>query len=127
LYAVVDCLLDEKAPAGAHNAPTAGTSIDKSTPRQGGFFRSDDAGASWTRLSSDESLWGRGWYFCKLAADPKDADIVYVSNVAVSRSMDGGHHWVTLRGSPGGDDYHQLWISPEDTNTMPGCSGSPAV
>ncbi|MGE5729727.1 MAG: WD40/YVTN/BNR-like repeat-containing protein [Gemmatimonas sp.] len=118
MYAVVDCLLDEKAPAGAHNAPTAGTSIDKSVPRQGGFFRSDDAGATWTRLSSDESLWGRGWYFCKLAVDPKNPDLVYVSNVAVSRSMDGGRHWVTLRGSPGGDDYHQLWISPDETNTM---------
>ncbi len=118
MYAVVDCLLAENAAPGAMNVPTAGTSIDKDVPRQGGFFRSDDAGATWTRLSSDLSLWGRGWYFCKLAIDPKDPDMVYVSNVAVSRSSDGGHHWVTIHGSPGGDDYHQLWISPDDTNTM---------
>ena len=118
MYAVVDCLLAENAAPGAMNVPTAGTSIDKDVPRQGGFFRSDDAGATWTRLSSDLSLWGRGWYFCKLAIDPKDPDMVYVSNVAVSRSSDGGRHWVTIRGSPGGDDYHQLWISPDDTNTM---------
>ncbi|MEP7067142.1 MAG: hypothetical protein ABI889_13995, partial [Gemmatimonadota bacterium] len=118
LYAVVDCLIAENAPPGTKNVPTAGTSIDKDVPRQGGFFRSDDAGATWTRLSSDLSLWGRGWYFCKLAIDPKDPDTVYVSNVSVSRSSDGGRHWVTLRGSPGGDDYHQLWISPDDTNTM---------
>ena len=46
--------------------------------KQGGFFRSDDAGATWTRLSNDPALWGRGWYFGKLAVDPKDAEIVYV-------------------------------------------------
>jgi photosystem II stability/assembly factor-like uncharacterized protein len=118
MYAVVDCLLAEKAPPGSMNSPVAGGIADKPVPRQGGFFRSDDAGATWTRLSSDQALWGRGWYFCKLAIDPKDADSVYVSNVSVSRSMDGGKHWVTLRGSPGGDDYHQLWVSPDDTNTM---------
>ncbi len=62
--------------------------------------------------------WGRGWYFEKLAVDPKNADIVYVPNVAVSRTKDGGKTWVALRGSPGGDDYHQAWISPDDPNTM---------
>ena len=64
------------------------------SPQQGGFFRSDDAGATWTRLSRDQALWGRGWYFEKVAVDPKNADIVYVPNVAVSRSMDGGKTWV---------------------------------
>ena len=39
-------------------------------------------------------------------------------NVAVSRSKDGGKTWVALRGSPGGDDYHQAWVSPDDPNTM---------
>ena len=118
LYAVVDCLLPVAAPVGAETAATAGGTTDKPEKRQGGFFRSDDGGESWRRLSSDEALWGRGWYFCKLAVDPKDSDLVYVSNVSVSRSHDGGTSWIALRGSPGGDDYHQLWISPDDTNTM---------
>jgi photosystem II stability/assembly factor-like uncharacterized protein len=110
LYAVVDCLLPEPgapAPAGGGAAPG-----------QGGFFRSNDAGATWTRVSSDNALWGRGWYFEKIAVDPKDADTVYVPNVAVSRTKDAGKTWVALRGSPGGDDYHQAWVSPDDSNTM---------
>jgi photosystem II stability/assembly factor-like uncharacterized protein len=87
-------------------------------PDQGGVFRSDDAGATWTKLSGDNALWGRGWYFEKVVVDPKNADIVFVPNVSVSRSMDGGRTWVPVRGSPGGDDYHQAWISPDDSNTM---------
>jgi photosystem II stability/assembly factor-like uncharacterized protein len=125
VYAVVDCLVPEPgaaaapvAPATAAAAAPGGRGSAAPPPMQGGFFRSDDAGATWTRLSSDQALWGRGWYFEKVTVDPRDADIVYVPNVAVNRSMDGGHSWVALRGSPGGDDYHQVWVSPDDPNTM---------
>lgn len=119
VYAVVDCLLPEP---GAQPEPTggrgAGGGRGAAVPMQGGFFRSDDAGATWTRTSSDQALWGRGWYFETVVVDPKNPDIVYVPNVAVSRSKDGGHTWVALRGSPGGDDYHQAWVSPDDPNTL---------
>jgi photosystem II stability/assembly factor-like uncharacterized protein len=119
LYAVVECLVpDPAAPPPA--APPAGGAGGRpqAPPGQGGFFRSDDAGATWTKMSGDPALWGRGWYFEKLVVDPKDADTVYVPNVSVSRTRDGGKTWVALRGSPGGDDYHQAWISPDDPNTM---------
>ncbi|HVT40251.1 MAG TPA: hypothetical protein VHE78_14515 [Gemmatimonadaceae bacterium] len=122
VYAVVDCQLPEPgaaspspAPAGSPGGGRGGT---PPVPRQGGFFRSDDGGATWARLSTDTALWGRGWYFEKVTVDPNDADIVYVPNVAVHRSKDGGKTWVVLRGSPGGDDYHQPWVSPDDSNTM---------
>jgi photosystem II stability/assembly factor-like uncharacterized protein len=125
LYAVVDCLLPEapaqvEPPLGtpAPQPSPAGAAPSSPPPGQGGFFRSDDAGASWSRVSNDPALWGRGWYFEKLAVDPQNADIVYVPNVAVNRTKDGGKTWVVLRGSPGGDDYHQPWISPDDPNTM---------
>jgi len=120
LFAVVDCLVaDPNAPPPPPPPAGAGGRAGAQAPQgQGGFFRSDDAGASWTKMSGDPALWGRGWYFEKLVVDPKDADTVYVPNVAVSRTRDGGNTWVALRGSPGGDDYHQAWISPDDPNTM---------
>ncbi len=130
VYAVVDCLLPEApapgapaaTPSAADQAGTVAAAVvagdGAAAPAQGGFFRSDDAGATWTRVSADNALWGRGWYFEHIAVDPKDADIVYVPNVAVSRTKDGGKTWVALRGSPGGDDYHQAWVSPDDSNTM---------
>ena len=132
VYAVVDCLVPEPAVAGAPapipSPPAAeGRGGPQAPPGQGGFFRSDDGGATWARLSSDAALWGRGWYFEKIAVDPRDPDIVYVPNVAVNRTKDGGKTWVALRGSPGGDDYHQIWISPDDPDTLIAASDQGAI
>ena len=119
VYAVVDCLVpDPTAPAPPPPASPAPGRPAQPPPGQGGVFRSDDAGATWRRLSGDQALWGRGWYFEKITVDPKNADIVYVPNVAVNRSRDGGATWDVIRGSPGGDDYHQVWISPDHPDIL---------
>jgi photosystem II stability/assembly factor-like uncharacterized protein len=86
--------------------------------KDGGVFRSDNAGATWTRLSADKRLWDRGWYFEKITADPKNADVVYVMNTSTYRSADAGKTWTAIKGAPGGDDYHQLWINPDDPKRM---------
>jgi photosystem II stability/assembly factor-like uncharacterized protein len=86
--------------------------------KEGGIFRSDDGGTTWNRLSADKRLWDRGWYFEKVIVDPKNADIVYVSNTSVYRSTDAGKTWTAIKGAPGGDDYHQLWINPDDPKRM---------
>jgi len=108
IYAVVDAFVNDK------EHPEDQQKIKKS----GGVFRSDDAGATWTRLSSDERLWGRGWYFEKVTADPKNADTVYVMNTSVYRSTDAGKTWTAIKGDPTGDDFHQLWIYPDDPKRM---------
>ncbi len=79
----------------------------------GGMYRSDDAGATWTRTSSDARIWSRGWYFGGVTVEPKNADAVYSINVNVYRSDDGGKTFIIVKGAPGGDDYHQLWIDPQ--------------
>jgi photosystem II stability/assembly factor-like uncharacterized protein len=86
--------------------------------KDGGVFSSSDAGATWTRLSSDKRLWDRGWYFEKITVDPKNTDVVYVMNTSTYRSTDGGKKWTPIKGAPGGDDYHQLWINPDDPKRM---------
>ena len=97
----------------------AAASTRSSTRRKAGSIRSDDAGATFAKVSGDARIWGRGWYFGKVVVDPKNADLVYVSNTGVYRSRDGGRTFgEPFKGSPGGDDYHQLWISPDDSNRM---------
>ncbi len=83
-----------------------------------GLYRSDDAGESWTLLSIDPRLLSRGWYFGEVRSDPKNPDLVYVSNVSLYRSVDGGKTFKAMRGAPGGDDYHSLWIDPENPQRM---------
>ena len=86
--------------------------------KEGGLYRSEDGGTRWAKISSDTRVWGRGWYFEKVTADPKNADLVYVSNTSLYRSQDGGKSWTPIKGAPGGDDYHQLSIDPADSQRM---------
>ena len=86
--------------------------------KQGGVYRSDDAGQTWTRAGTDRRLLGRLWYFGEISVDPKDPDTIYVPHVSIYRSTDAGKTFVAIKGAPGGDDYHQLWINPTDPARM---------
>ena len=82
-----------------------------------GLFRSDDAGASWRQITKDPRVVGN-FYFSKVYVDPKNANAVFVMHTSVYRSTDGGETFVAYKGAPGGDDYHVLWIDPENTQRM---------
>ncbi len=84
----------------------------------GGLYRSDDAGASWRLIDNEKRIWGRGWYFAHVTVDPHDPDRVYVSNTSLYRSDDGGASFTAIKGAPGGDDYHMLWIDPTASERM---------
>ena len=81
---------------------------------EGGLYRSDDGGANWTHASADPRIWQRGWYFGQITADPKNADRVYAMNTIVLRSDDGGKNFIPLKGDQTGDDFHALWIDPQN-------------
>jgi photosystem II stability/assembly factor-like uncharacterized protein len=81
---------------------------------EGGIYRSDDAGESWYRIQTDSRLWSRGSDFAEVKVDPKNPDIVFSANVVTWKSADGGKNWKAFRGAPGGDDYHRIWINPDN-------------
>ncbi|MBS1855620.1 MAG: hypothetical protein JST11_09670, partial [Acidobacteria bacterium] len=85
---------------------------------EGGMYRSDDAGATWSHSSADARIYSRNWYFSGVTVDPKNPDLVYVPNVALYRSTDGGRNFTVLKGAPGGDDYRILWIDPAEPRRM---------
>lgn len=85
---------------------------------KGGVYRSDDGGESWRLMSSDARYWGRGSDFAELKVDPTNADRVYSGNIVAWRSDDGGATWSAFRGAPGGDDYHRIWINPDNPDII---------
>jgi photosystem II stability/assembly factor-like uncharacterized protein len=85
---------------------------------KGGLFRSDDRGHTWTLMGTDLRVRSRGWYFSEVIVDPKDPNTVYLPNVSIYRSTDGGKNFEAIKGAPGGDDYHAMWIDPANPQRM---------
>jgi photosystem II stability/assembly factor-like uncharacterized protein len=84
----------------------------------GGIYRSDDGGENWDRVTGDRRLWGRGSDFAEIKVHPSNPDVVFIANVASYRSNDGGKSWMSIKGAPGGDDYHRIWINPINPEIM---------
>jgi len=82
----------------------------------GGVFRSRDAGATWTRVNQDRSLRQRAWYYTRIYADPAGEEGVWVVNVELHHSRDGGKGFRTVETRHG--DHHDLWIDPADPARM---------
>jgi photosystem II stability/assembly factor-like uncharacterized protein len=94
---------------------------------KGGLYRSDDGGESWRLVNTDARIWGRDGDFNEVKVDPKNADVVYVANVVTWKSTDGGQTFTGWRGAPGGDDYHRLWINPDNPQIILNASDQGAI
>lgn len=90
--------------------------IIEAEPEQGGLWRSDDAGETWKLINGHRVLHSRAWYYTHLAADPSNADTVYVLNVPLMKSIDAGKTWEKLK-TPHGD-HHDHWINPDNSLNM---------
>jgi photosystem II stability/assembly factor-like uncharacterized protein len=84
----------------------------------GGLYRSDDAGTTWTRINSENRIYGRGSDFACVRVDPKNKDVIYVTNTSTYRSDNAGVSFTAIKGAPGGDDYHTVWINPKNPDII---------
>jgi len=83
-----------------------------------GIFRSDDGGATWKQMNAEERVCGRTEDFAGITADPRERDTVYAADTTTYRSTDAGATWTGIKGAPGGDDYHTIWIDPTNPNII---------
>ena len=83
----------------------------------GGLFRSDDGGATWKKATEDPRINGT-WYMSEIFVDPKNPEVVYVPEANFYRSTDGAKNFTAIKGAPGGDDYHTMWIDPTNPARM---------
>ncbi|MBI2901744.1 MAG: PDZ domain-containing protein [Planctomycetes bacterium] len=89
----------ERRPSGREAAP------------QGGVFRSEDRGETWTQMST---LNPRPFYFSQIRVDPADDKRVFVLGIELHLSQDGGRKWNNNAARGVHSDFHAMWIDPRD-------------
>ncbi|MGQ0540112.1 MAG: VPS10 domain-containing protein [Gemmatimonadaceae bacterium] len=83
---------------------------------EGGLYRSDDAGKTFRRINDSREIRARPWYYIVVAADPKNADVVYIMNAPFLKSIDGGRTFSTIAVPHG--DQHAIWINPDNPQNI---------
>ena len=93
------------------------------------LYRSEDAGATWATVTTDSREKNRigGGDLPVPAIDPKNPDVIYITSTVTWKSTDGGKTWTGFRGAPGGDDYQNIWINPNDPSIIALASDQGAI
>lgn len=124
-----DTWTDLTANPGIPKAPIGkiGVSVSPANPRRiyasieakdtlGGIFRSDDGGANWTRTNGQQQFQVRPWYYSAITADPTNENVVWVMNLQVWKSIDGGRTFTRTRVPHG--DTHIMWVDPKNSDRL---------
>jgi len=90
----------------------------EASPQYGGLYRSDNAGSSWKKVNGENRIYGRGSDFACVQVDPVDPNKIYVANTTMYRSTNAGENFLGIKGAPGGDDYHTIWINPKNPDII---------
>ena len=84
--------------------------------KKGGLYVSDDFGEKWRHVNDEHKIRERAWYYSRVYADPKNPDTLYLPNVQLHRSTDGGRTFAAIPVLHG--DTHDLWIDPDDPRNL---------
>ena len=88
--------------------------------KQGGVFKSENGGRTWTHMTNCNS---RPMYFSQLRVDPQNPNTLYVAGLPMAKSVDGGKTFATLddaggNNSPGHVDHHAFWVDPKNSRHL---------
>jgi photosystem II stability/assembly factor-like uncharacterized protein len=120
--------LTQGLPGAAEGIGRIGPAISPSDPdrmyawvnatKGSGIYRSDNAGETWQQTNDEERVWERGSDFGCVRVDPRNKDVIYVANTSTYKSADAGKNFTAIKGAPGGDDYHTIWINPDNPDII---------
>ncbi len=96
--------------------PSRVYALVEARPEDEGLYRSDDEGRTWRLVNSAPYLMTRPFYYTNVDADPTDADIIWVNNLGLHVSRNGGNNFERVA-TPHGDN-HDMWINPDDPRIM---------
>jgi photosystem II stability/assembly factor-like uncharacterized protein len=93
------------------------------------LYSSIDGGQSWNQATTDPRPAGRigGGDLSVPRIDPKNPNTIYVTSTVTWKSTDGGKTWTGFRGAPGGDDYQNIWINPNNPEIIALASDQGAI
>ncbi|MDG1859502.1 MAG: hypothetical protein P8I94_10385, partial [Emcibacteraceae bacterium] len=83
---------------------------------EGGVYRSEDGGESFTQVSNDGRTFARAWYYMHIFVDPNDENNVWVMNGGLNKSIDGGKTYTSIRAPH--VDHHGMWFNPQDSDNF---------
>jgi photosystem II stability/assembly factor-like uncharacterized protein len=104
----------------ARSRPSTVYAMVEAPGEEGGLYRSTDSGASWTLVNSEARLRARPFYFHYVDVNPKNENEVWVNELRLWKSGDGGKTWVAVD-TPHGDN-HGIWFNPDDPATFIQCN-----
>ncbi|NVK26548.1 MAG: hypothetical protein HWE14_00825 [Flavobacteriia bacterium] len=79
------------------------------------LYRSEDGGANWSRISDDDDIGNRPFYYADIYIDPQRPNRIYSLWSVLTRSDDGGKTWRNI--GPYSfihPDHHAFWIDPQN-------------
>jgi photosystem II stability/assembly factor-like uncharacterized protein len=82
------------------------------------FYRSDDAGETWKKPTTDNRAGNQRVGESNIVVYPKDPDAVIVTDIVTMKSVDGGTTWAPFKGAPGGEDYQNGWVNPDNPDIV---------
>ena len=95
----------------ARSRPSVVYALIEAPGDEGGLYRSEDSGASWAQVSAAPRLLTRPFYYTYVDVNPKNENEVWVNNLSLHKSIDGGKTWTTVA-TPHGDN-HGIWFNPD--------------
>lgn len=92
--------------------PSRVYALVEAKPEDEGLYRSNDRGVTWTFVNDAGYLMSRPFYYTNVDADPTDADVVWVNNLGLWKSINAGEDFERVS-TPHGDN-HDMWINPDN-------------